>query len=233
MNKNSGVYALYWWDQDLVYIGLSQNLTARKAEHYNLMRKNNHTNYKIQNAYHNYGKPEFIVLEYCRISELPKKEIEWCNEFNALGPRGLCLVEPGIVGFGTNSNASKYTKWQVLKIFSYLYKGELTIKNIATKLNINRSLITDIVNGSTHIWLKELYPEKYEKMRSIDRRKLFNSQKPLLALIKSPSDAIIEVYSVVDFYKKELPNISTYSHIYSVISGKIKSYNGYTLIKRY
>lgn len=48
---NSGIYALYWWEQDLVYIGLSQNLSSRKLEHLNKLKNNRHTNYKVQNTY--------------------------------------------------------------------------------------------------------------------------------------------------------------------------------------
>lgn len=32
-----GIYALYWWDQDLIYVGLTQNLNKRKREHFNAM----------------------------------------------------------------------------------------------------------------------------------------------------------------------------------------------------
>lgn len=113
---NSGIYALYWWEQDLVYVGLSQNLSNRKKEHFTLLKNNKHTNYKVQNAYNNFGIPDFIILEYVEdILKLPELEVYWCNELNALGKNGLCLVEPGVVGFGTNSNASKYSKIQILR----------------------------------------------------------------------------------------------------------------------
>lgn len=233
MNKNSGIYALYWWEQDLVYVGLSQSLKSRELEHYNLMRKNKHTNYKVQNAYDKYGKPEFIVLEYCRISDLTQKEVEWCNEFDALGPNGLCLVEPGIVGFGTNSNASKYSKVQILKTFSLLYKGNHSFKEIAILLGIKEHLPYDICSGGAHLWLKEAYPHQYEIMRSFNRRVLANKLKPLRALIKSPSGEILELYSVSEFCKKEFGDVNQKKHMGSVVTGNRKSHKGYTLIKSF
>lgn len=233
MNKNSGIYALYWWEQDLVYIGLSQSLKSRELEHYNLMRKNKHTNYKVQNAYDKYGEPEFIVLEYCSIAELPEKEVEWCTEFNALGIKGLCLVEPGVVGFGTNSNASKYSKIQILRVFSMLYKGTYSILEISSRCNVNRQLPYDINNGKTHLWLKIDYPYEYSLMLSIDRRQALNKQKPLRALIRSPSGEILEVYSLSDFCREEFNDVTQKKHMGSVLTGKRRSHRGYTLEKLY
>ena len=47
----SGIYALYWWEQDLIYIGLSQDLFSRKSQHYRSLKSSTHYNPKLQNAY--------------------------------------------------------------------------------------------------------------------------------------------------------------------------------------
>jgi excinuclease UvrABC nuclease subunit len=52
---NSGIYALYWWEQDLVYVGLSRNLHRRRNQHMSSMVKNTHDNYKVQQAFNNFG----------------------------------------------------------------------------------------------------------------------------------------------------------------------------------
>jgi predicted GIY-YIG superfamily endonuclease len=167
--QNIGIYALYWWEQDLVYIGLSQDLHSRKLEHLSKLERTVHTNYKVQSAYNLYGIPDFIILENCSISELPAKEIYWTHEFDALRT-GLCIVEPGIVGFGVNSNASKYTKFQILKTFSLLYKNKLSFKEISKRTFVNEGIISDISAGRVHLWISEVYPDKHLAMVSIKNR---------------------------------------------------------------
>ena len=116
---NSGIYALYWWEQDLIYVGLSQNLSRRKQQHYYDLLANKHINWKVQQAYNNYGSPDFIVLEYGSMSNLSKLEQHWGNEFDVMGHRGLNIQEPGWgPGYGTSHNTSVYSQIQILKVFS-------------------------------------------------------------------------------------------------------------------
>lgn len=224
---NSGIYSLYWWEQDLIYVGLSQNLNARKAEHFRDLENNTHTNYKVQNAYNLYGKPDFIILEYCDIKYLPEKEIYWCSEFNALGSNGLCIVEPGIVGFGVNSNASKYSKNLILKIFSLLYTGKCSVPNISNRLRVPIHLVRDICSGRTHIWLSETYPQKYAKMLSIDRLKL--SKLSSIRLLKDAEGIVYQINNIREFCRNILGNENHHSNICKVLNGTRKVYKGYTL----
>lgn len=234
---NSGIYALYWWEQDLVYIGLSQSLSNRRIEHFSLLKNNRHTNYKVQNAYNQYGKPEFIILENCKISELPEKEILWCKEFDALGSRGLCLVEPGKVGFGPNSNSSKYTKRQILKVFSLLYKGKSTYIQIGTRLRVSHELVKDISKGFTHLWLKEQYPEKHNKMLTVNRLKLSASTKHASydAYILQPEGNILHITNLYEAANKYFNTISDndtkniVEGLRRLLTGKRSQYRGYTL----
>jgi len=199
---NSGIYALYWWEQDLVYVGLSQNLDQRKKEHLRMLKSSTHTNYKVQNAYNTYGVPEFIVLEYCSLQELPDKEVYWCNEFDALGKNGLCLVEPGVVGFGVNSNSSKYTKFQILKVFSLLYKGVLPNPVIAKQCGVDVSLVHGICRGLCHLWLKSEYPDKYQKMISLDRRDISFGFELKGILQHRVTGKVYHVYNAAKFCKE-------------------------------
>lgn len=168
---NSGIYALYWEKTDLIYIGQSQDLIRRKKEHFKEILARTHSNYKIQKAYIEYGLPEFIILEYCYISQLNELEIYWQKEFNSLS--SLDIVVAGQVGYGPYSNASKYSKITVLKVFSLLFKNDLkSSSKIAVKCRLpeNSSLVEEIRNGGSHLWLKEVYPIQYAKMRSINYR---------------------------------------------------------------
>lgn len=164
----SGIYALYWWNQDLVYVGQSQNMSSRKVEHFRRMFNGTHSNYKVQAAYTLYGEPDFILLEECSILDLNRLELFWQNELNSLN--SLDIVKAGQVGLGHASNASKYSKILLLRVFSCLYKNNLkTFTNIATRCNlVSTSLISDIYKGKSHLWLKHEYPEKYSAMQAVD-----------------------------------------------------------------
>lgn len=220
---NSGIYALYWWDQDLVYIGLSQNLQERKTEHFSKLKNGRHTNYKVQNAYNQYGNPEFIVLEYCSISELTSKEIEWCQEFDALSQKGLCLVEPGVVGFGVSSNASKYQKLQILKIFRQLYLTNYGHKHIQELLNIPKTLVFDIYSGRAHLWLAEKYPQQYNLMRQ-KSRKTHQSHNSSQDKVLSPSGKVFTITNRQEFAR--LHGLEP-QHLRAVMLGTRKQHKGW------
>lgn len=227
-----GIYALYWEDIDKIYVGLSQNIESRFREHKTLMRNNKHTNYLIQQTYAKYGLPEFYILEKCKVSELPIKEVYWTNEFDALNKKvGLCLVQPGIVGFGPNSNSSKYSLIQILRVFSLLYRTNSTLQIISTKLKVPLSLVADISSGATHKWLQDKYPEQYKRMQGRKKNKNTLHTKPIVV---SPTgeEYIIEEYLNVFCSKQDTLNHAIKSSsvgIGKVILRKRKQYLGWTL----
>lgn len=155
-----GIYALYWEEQDLIYIGQSQNIEARFKEHLYKLKNNKHTNYKVQNTFDLYGEPQLNILETCGLDKLNNLEIFYTKEFDSIN-NGLNIVEAGNVGFGTNSNASKYSKIQILKVFSLLYKTSLSYHSISGKTKVSTVTISDISKGRSHTWLQEKYPNKY------------------------------------------------------------------------
>lgn len=227
----TGIYSLYWEEQDLIYIGLSQNAENRFKDHIYDMKKQNHSNYKVQDAFNNYGEPNLIIIEECSIEELNIKEIQWMYEFDALGAQGLCIVEGGQVGFGTNSNASKYSKRTILKAFSLLYRTTLSQNKIASKLNINIYLIYDIARKNSHLWLKEVYPDKYKLMLKNNLSRLGNSHSAkekdiIYPLIKSPEGEIFKVENTRAF--ATLNNLD-HAHLGKVLNGKRKTHKGWKL----
>lgn len=224
----TGIYALYWQEQDLVYIGQSQNIENRYKEHLYKMSKGTHTNYKVQNSYNLYGEPRLIILEECLLEECNKQEILWTNEFDSIN-NGLNIVEAGLVGWGVNSNASKYTKWQILKVFSLLYRTEFSHKEIAEKCKVSVSLSADIKNEKTHLWLKIAYPKQYSQMLARDADSIvsrINRKHDALVFINKASGNLEVVKNVYDFASKY--NLET-THLYKVILGKRKSHKGWSL----
>lgn len=154
-----GIYALYWEEQDLMYIGLSENIERRYKDHLRLCSSKKHTNYKVQETYNIYGKPTLWILEECQISELNNKEICWTNEFDTLNS-GLNIVEPGIAGgSGINNSNSKYSKIQILKVFRSLIKLPILLtEEIAVNTGVSVGIVRCILQGKNHIWLQEKYP---------------------------------------------------------------------------
>ena len=90
-----GIYALYWEEPDLVYIGQSKDIEARFYEHERLLKVGKHPNYKVNRAYNNYGLPEFFIIEKCGLNELNNLEIKWMAECSSL-ENGLNITREGI-----------------------------------------------------------------------------------------------------------------------------------------
>lgn len=63
----SGIYALYWAEQDLIYIGQTKDFHVRKYEHFRLFKNGSASNKKLKRAYDSYGLPEFIIIKECQV----------------------------------------------------------------------------------------------------------------------------------------------------------------------
>lgn len=182
-----GIYSLYWEEPDLIYIGQSQNIERRYKEHLNLLIRNKHYNYKVQEAYIKYGLPMHTVLEVCSLSELNSAEVYWTSEFNNL----LNIADPGEIMSSSSSRHKKYSKIQVLRVFSYLYKNHVSIEDIALKTKVSIHTVKQISAGYKHIWLKGAYLKKYLKM--LDRVPFKNNKirsLPFVGRLISPNNTI-------------------------------------------
>jgi predicted GIY-YIG superfamily endonuclease len=162
-----GIYALYWEEQDLTYIGLSQHIETRYKEHIRDMRKGEHTNYKVQNTYSLYGEPKLVIIEECSVPNLNDREIYWTKELNTLNTKhGLNIIEAGSAGgWGVNNSNSKYTKLQILRVLRLL-SAEVYHSNAAIEsaTGVNTDTISRIFTQGKHTWLKERYPFRYRLM---------------------------------------------------------------------
>ena len=65
---------------------------------------------------------------------------------------------------GLNNPKSKYSKRQILKVFSLLYRTKLSKAKIGLRTKTSESLAKSILNLGSHRWLQEEYPEKYALM---------------------------------------------------------------------
>ncbi len=201
-----GIYALYWQEQDLIYIGQSQNIEARYKEHLYKMKNNNHTNYKVQNAFNLYGQPLLQIIEECNIEMCNELEIYYTEQFDSIN-NGLNIVEAGSVGWGVNSSASKYTKRQILKVFSLLYKTKYTYQEISTRTKVRVSTILDIRTNKSHHWLKETYPTKFSQMTSLRAslspvRTTLETKAGKAYLVADPNGVVHSVSNIREFCRQ-------------------------------
>ena len=74
MMKCSGIYKLFWSNNDYYYYGQAKRIDSRIKEHIRTMNKGIHKNKKIQSIFNKYGEPNFIVCEVCEVEELNTKE---------------------------------------------------------------------------------------------------------------------------------------------------------------
>ncbi len=227
-----GIYSLYWEDQDLIYIGQSQNIERRYKDHLIKLSAKTHTNYKVQDTYNKYGKPTFNIIEICNIDRLDELEIFWTNEFNSLNtPHGLNIVPAGSYNEGTLNINSKYSRLQILLSFRALYNTKLTYASIYKLYGIKISNLNLIFSGKIHVWLQEKYPNSYIKMQNNSGRGIYTSKviKTVDNAIKliSPEGEIISVLSTMREFAKKY-NLHA-GHLSEVKNGTRKIYKGWKL----
>ncbi len=212
-----GIYALWFEESSMVYIGQSQNIEQRFYEHRYKLKNTTHTNYKVQQEYKRHGMPALIIIEKCSINELNDLEVAWTEEFDSIN-NGLNIIEAGQVGWGSNSNASKHNKIQILKVFSLLYNTSLNYSEIGDKCSVNRSLARDIKNGKAHLWLKEQYQDRYIKMRS----RVMNTNHGYNTGFVKPCGSIIYISNIRRYCLDNNYDSET-SHSFSSGLGRLRS----------
>lgn len=87
VEKLCGIYEIVNIVNNKRYIGQSTNINARFRSHKNKLRKNQHRNPYLQNAWNKYGETNFVfnIIQTCKdveLDELEQKYIETCNTCN-------------------------------------------------------------------------------------------------------------------------------------------------------
>jgi group I intron endonuclease len=92
--KDSGVYALGCDVTSKTYIGCTKNFLRRLRVHVSRLRKNVHSNGKLQNAWNKYGERSFTfsIIEYT--DNMYTREKKWVGTFNS-NLRGMNLTDGG------------------------------------------------------------------------------------------------------------------------------------------
>lgn len=103
--KQCGVYKIENRINGKCYIG-SGRIADRFCCHRTGLKKNNHSNKKLQRAWNKYGEYnfEFSVLEYCLPKECIDLEIKWINYYNSFN-NGYNLLGPKLSNAGFSGSA--------------------------------------------------------------------------------------------------------------------------------
>jgi hypothetical protein len=229
-----GIYALYWPDEEMVYVGQSTKIAARFYTHLYDMVNKRHSNYKIQKMYDIYGHPQTIVLEECLVSDLDCKEVSWILEFDSHN-NGLNLTIGGNAPNGLDATTSKHSKFTILKIFSMLYKTTKTQADISRRLGVPKPTIAKLACGNSHLWLLEKYPQQYSKMiQSNASRSTVNRKGGLRGkvypTIVGPDGVEYNITNVKGFCRNHPQlNVSGYTGLAQVMSGSKAQHMGFRL----
>ena len=96
-SDKSGIYEILNIVTNDYYIGQAVNLRERKNKHFSLLRKNEHSNSHLQNAFNKYKEEsfEFVILLYCESFELTRYEQELVNRLHpAYNILTICVDSP-------------------------------------------------------------------------------------------------------------------------------------------
>lgn len=132
--KKCGIYRITNLVSGHFYIGSSVDIISRFGNHRHTLRKNNHNNPKLQNAWNKYGEQNFSfdIIELCNPKLLYKIEQKYLNNIKT-SSMSYNLVF--IVGGFPDSSGSKNPRW-----INVSKKQKNVIKNYWKKFNTTKTI---------------------------------------------------------------------------------------------
>lgn len=113
-NYNGGIYCITNLKNNKKYVGQTYDLKYRWTHHKSDLRGDRHHNKHLQSAWNKYGEENFsfVVLEYCSIDMLDKREIYWIDFYKTLNDKhGYNLADGGL-----GCRGYKHTEEEILKM---------------------------------------------------------------------------------------------------------------------
>lgn len=164
------------------YIGQTINLQERKNKHFQSLKNNKHPNFKLQNAWNNYGEDNFdFVYEEFNVrdkEELNCLEIEYIAKFNSYYA-GYNLTRGGDGG----DTKSKLNYEQYCLIYLGCQWKGMTVE-IGKYFNVDSACISAILREKSYLFFKEDADKESEERKEYYKsefRRIFgipNSKKP-------------------------------------------------------
>jgi hypothetical protein len=226
-----GIYLLKFIGTNKVYVGQSLRIEERFTKHkYKL--KNNLANYKLLDAYNEFGLPKLEILLECNehddLDSLENEAIEIFDSVNN-GFNINTKASGGGIGLqGQLHGNSKYDFSIIIEVFKKLLL-DIPFKEISLTTGVEISTIRDISKGKAHRWLANKYPEEYELLAELKYTRTYNSAEHkgiIYPKIKDPFGNIYFIKNVSSFAKEHNLNKS---HLCGVLNGKRKTHMGWKL----
>lgn len=234
-----GVYKLVFTDSTF-YVGKSVNIESRFKDHCSQLIRGKSGCPKLQQKYNEIKKlPDIEIIEVTSIETLSGREVYWISELNAVR-QGLNVIYGGQdTSVGEAHPNSKYSNEQIHLVLELL-ASSLPIyshADIEGITNVKYTTIKDIISGKSHMWLKEAYPETYQKMLDTKAlRKQVNSFANLnpqankktseYPIVVSPQGVEYKIEHLSNFSKEHNLQASNLSH---VLMGRRQHHKGWKL----
>lgn len=225
-----GIYLLKFVGIDLVYVGQSTNIEKRFTAHVNNLVTGVKANIKLHAAYTLYGLPSLEILELCEPNKLSELEAIYIKEFDSVN-NGLNILEnTSIKGYsmpGIKNPNSKYSMETCEAVFHEIISSGKSLLDISKNLNVHKSLVHNIANGTAHrVWLEVKYPDAYKVLLS-KQGKWRDKGTTNLVQLKDPSGLV----HTIETSLKEFAVLHGLNpgHVSSILSGKRHSHKGWTL----
>lgn len=236
-----GIYRLIFNGTDKTYIGQSVRIEVRYLEHLRNI-KNGSANTKLLEANKLYGNPELDIILECPIEELDTWEDEAIEIFNSVD-NGFNLYKysnqapsyTGEYGYGN----TKYSKDQIIDSFNLLVdRPDLSYTDISKITNVTTAVVSSISNLSTHTWLSQEYPSRYEVLRNMLGTRGNKSSTVVSEKLSAKSQGIIypvlydpqgNAYIIENAYKFAREHGLAGNHLTEVLNGHRKSHKGWKI----
>ena len=226
-----GIYKLYFTSTNKVYIGQSVNIERRFKEHLNSML-NQDCSGRLLQAFSTFGLPELEILIECskeELNTLEKEAIEIYNSFhggfNSTIGGTYTLWENGALK-GQNNPNSKYSNEQIEKAFNLLLNKQLSYLDIEKITKVSQIVLRNISSGSSHIWLKDIYPQEYLLLitNKNKRKSSINRDR----ILESPNKKLVTIRGSLTDFCKVYPELKI-SGLSMLLNKKIPIYKGWTV----
>lgn len=225
-----GIYKLVFEGTDKIYIGYSKNIEKRLSQHIDYLR-NNRSSKKLQQAYSTYGSPTIEIIAECPEAELKSLEIEIISIYDTYNT-GLNSTIGGDGALGEqgedNHNASHSNEVYYSVLKELIHIPIKVLEEVSKTTGVSIAIVSNISNGTSHMWLKEKYPDEYstlESIRNTGRRSKY-STTGVSNILVSPEGVQVTINNISEFSKQYgllQPKVS------DVLNGLRKTHKGWHL----
>jgi hypothetical protein len=222
-----GIYKLFFANNpNKVYVGKSVDVVHRYSKHVYALISQTHHNRKLLAEY----ARENILPEYCTLEivtdpeALNSREIFWINKLNSFVD-GFNLTTGGEGGsVGENHIAALYTNEKYIEILKTLLANtDLDTTQISKLLKVSSAVVYNILNQTSHLWLKNKEPELYAKMLAKPRK--------CGGRLSMPIEKYVTALYVLAYTNKPLKTISEELEISISILSDISKGQSHTYLK--